>query len=85
MEVRDFVGRAVAQAASRWFPTEAGLVMWDLWWTKWRWDRFSPSTSVSPANLHSTTNCSTVTTIYHVRLVQQPSSGRSITDSLLPH
>jgi hypothetical protein len=28
-----------------------------LWWTKWRWGRFSPSTSVSPANLYST-NCS---------------------------
>jgi hypothetical protein len=25
-----------------------------LRWTKWRWVRFSPSTSVSPANLHST-------------------------------
>jgi hypothetical protein len=23
--------------------------MWDLWWTKWRLGRFSPSTSVSPA------------------------------------
>jgi hypothetical protein len=31
-----------------------GLVKWDLWWIKWRWDGFSPSTSVSPANLHST-------------------------------
>jgi hypothetical protein len=31
-----------------------GLVKWDLWWTKWRWGGFSPSTSVSPANLHST-------------------------------
>jgi hypothetical protein len=27
--------------------------MWDLWWTKWRWGRFSPSTSISPAKLHS--------------------------------
>jgi hypothetical protein len=27
--------------------------MWGLWWTKQHWDRFSPSTSVSPAN-HST-------------------------------
>jgi hypothetical protein len=27
-----------------------GHVMWDLWWKKWQWDRFSPSTSVSPAN-----------------------------------
>jgi hypothetical protein len=30
------------------------LVNWELWWTKWRWGWFSPSTSVSPANLHST-------------------------------
>jgi hypothetical protein len=34
-----------------------GQVMWDSWWTKWHWGRFSPSTSVSPANSHST-NCS---------------------------
>jgi hypothetical protein len=33
------------------------------------WRRFSQSTSVSPANLHST-NCSTVTIIYHLGLVQ---------------
>jgi hypothetical protein len=32
-------------------------------------DRFSPSTSVSPANLHST-NFSTITAIYHLGLVQ---------------
>jgi hypothetical protein len=41
----------------------------DLWWTKWRWGRFSPNTSVSPANLHSS-NCSTITLIYHLGLVQ---------------
>jgi hypothetical protein len=29
------------------------MVKWDLWWTKWRRGRFSPSTSVSPA-IHST-------------------------------
>jgi hypothetical protein len=28
--------------------------MRDLWWTKCHWGRFSPSTSVSPANSHST-------------------------------
>jgi hypothetical protein len=33
--------------------TDPGLVKWDLWWTKWRWGSFSPSTSVSPANLYS--------------------------------
>jgi hypothetical protein len=27
--------------------------MWDLWWTKWNWGRFSPSTSVSADNSHS--------------------------------
>jgi hypothetical protein len=37
-----------------------GLVKWDLWWTKWRRGRFSPSTSVSPA-IHST-KFSTLTT-----------------------
>jgi hypothetical protein len=63
------------QAVSRWFPIAAargsspGLVMWDLWWTKWRWGRFFPSISVSPANLYST-NCSTTTLIYHLGLVQ---------------
>jgi hypothetical protein len=31
--------------------------MWDLWWTKWHWGRFSPSTSALPAT-HST-ECST--------------------------
>jgi hypothetical protein len=28
--------------------------MWSLWWRKWHWGRFSWSTSVSPANEHST-------------------------------
>jgi hypothetical protein len=66
---------AIAQAVSRWLPTAAArgssqdLVMWDLWWIKWRRGRFSPSTSVSSANLHST-NCSTITIIYHLGFVQ---------------
>jgi hypothetical protein len=51
-------GRAVAQAVSRWLPTAAARCsrpdsMWGLSWTKRHWGRFSPSTSVSPAN-HST-------------------------------
>jgi hypothetical protein len=50
--------------------------MWDLWGTKWRWGRFSSSTSVSPANVHSTI-CSTITIICHPGLVKQASSGRS--------
>lgn len=28
--------------------------MWDLWWTEWYWYSFSPSTSVSSSNYHST-------------------------------
>jgi hypothetical protein len=51
-------------------------------WTKWHWGRFSPSTSVSPANFHST-NCSTITLIYHLGLAQQARSGRS-TSGLSP-
>jgi hypothetical protein len=45
-----------------------GQVMWDLWWTKWHWGRFSPSISLPPAN-SSSTDCSTVI-IYHLVLVQ---------------
>jgi hypothetical protein len=59
-----------------------GLVKWDLWWTKWRWGRFSPSTSISLANLYST-NFSTMTITYHPGLVQKSSSGSS-TQSLTP-
>jgi hypothetical protein len=51
-----------------------GQVMWDLWWTKWHWGRFSPSTLVSPANPHST-DCSIII-IDHPGLVQQANSGR---------
>jgi hypothetical protein len=60
-----------------------GLVKWDLWWIKWRWGRFSPSTSVSPANLQST-NCSAITLTYHLGLVQYARSGRSTRDLVPP-
>jgi hypothetical protein len=39
-----------------------------IWWTKWHSGRFSPSTSVSTSNFHST-DCSTLI-IYHPGLVQ---------------
>jgi hypothetical protein len=69
--------RAIAQAASRWLHTAddrvraSGLVMWDLYWKKWSLGRYSPSTSVSPPKLHST-NCSTISIIYHVGLYNRP-------------
>jgi hypothetical protein len=52
--------RAIAQAIWSLASHRGGpgsrprLVKWDLWWAKWRWARLSPSTSVSPASLHST-------------------------------
>jgi hypothetical protein len=42
--------------------------MWDLWWTKWHWGRFSPRISVTPANSHSTGYSTLI--IYHPGLVQ---------------
>jgi hypothetical protein len=45
--------RLVAGFPLRQSGFEPGSGKWDLWWTKWRWGRFSPSTSVSPTNLHS--------------------------------
>jgi hypothetical protein len=72
-------GRALAQAVSRWFPTAAARIrvqaaMWGLWWTKRHRGRFSPSTSFSPANHHSTNfSIIIITRGWHNR----PISGRS--------
>jgi hypothetical protein len=71
MNVMGNTGNAIAEAVSCRLPTVAvqDQVMWDLWWAKWYWGRFSLSTSVSPANLHPT-NCSTIIIIYDLGLVQ---------------
>jgi hypothetical protein len=60
----------VVQAVSRLLPTMAAqsrprVVMWDLWWKKRYLGGFPQSTSVSPANFHST-DCSTPNIIYHL-------------------
>jgi hypothetical protein len=52
----------------------SGQVMRDLWWVKWQWGRFPPSTSVSLANSHST-KCYIF--IYHTGLVQLVADGPS--------
>jgi hypothetical protein len=58
--------------------------MWDLWWTKRHWVRFSPSTSVSPTT--QSTDCSTLVTIHNYPgLVQQAKQWRTHqVDSLAP-
>jgi hypothetical protein len=40
-------------------PSSRPGSMWGLWWKKRHWDRFSPSTSVSPAS-HRSTNLSII-------------------------
>jgi hypothetical protein len=67
-------GRGIVRLASyRGDPDSiTGQVMWYLLWTKWRWSKFSPSTSVSPANSHST-DCSTLI-IYHPVWYNRPVS-----------
>jgi hypothetical protein len=69
-------GRAIAQAVSRWLPTaEARGVQPGSGHVgfcdgkKWCWGRFSPRTSVSPANLHSiyfSTIIFTITRGWHI-------------------
>jgi hypothetical protein len=54
-----------------------------LTWSKWRWGTFSPSTSVSPASLHST-NCSTITLIYRLGLVHRPEVAAAPRDLVPP-
>jgi hypothetical protein len=45
--------------------------MWDLWWTKWQWVRFSPSTSVSPVNHSTDRSTLNIITHHHPGLEQQ--------------
>jgi hypothetical protein len=42
--------------------------MWNLWWTKRHWGRFSPSTSVSPAK--HPTDCSTLIIIIIIIIIR---------------
>jgi hypothetical protein len=46
--------------------------MWGLWWTKQHWGRFSPSTSVSPANHFTNFSIIIITQGWH----NKPISGR---------
>jgi hypothetical protein len=52
-----------------WLGFEPGSIHVGFVVGKWRWGRFSLSTSVSSANLHST-NFSSITITYHPGLVQ---------------
>jgi hypothetical protein len=59
--------------------------MWDVWWTKWHWGMFSPSTSVSPANSYPN-DCSTVITIYRLGMAQYAKQWPQYqVDSVSPH
>jgi hypothetical protein len=67
-----YVDGLIVEAVIPWMlsgpGSSLGQVMWNLWWTKWHWGRFSPSTSVSSANFHAT-GCFTLT-ICHPGLLQ---------------
>jgi hypothetical protein len=41
--------------------------MWGLWWTKWHWGKFSPSTSVSTANYSTNFSIIIITWGWHNR------------------
>jgi hypothetical protein len=59
--------------------------MWGLWWTKRHWGRFSPSTSFSPANHHSTNfSIIIITRGWQNRLIGGRSSEWTQSDST-PH
>jgi hypothetical protein len=46
---------------------QSDQVVYNLWWTKRHWGRFSPNTFVSPVNHF--TDCSTLIIIHHPGLV----------------
>jgi ribosomal protein L37AE/L43A len=74
-EILKNMGRATAQEVSCWLPNSATRVRSRVWSCGICGGQ-SGTGSVSPSNLHST-NCSTLTIIYHLGLVQYASSGRS--------
>jgi hypothetical protein len=52
MHVTFWLGRAMAQAVSRRPRFAPRSTQWDLWWTKWHWERFfSESLRFSPVNI----------------------------------
>jgi hypothetical protein len=54
--------------------------MWGLWWAKRHWGRFSPNTSVSPANHSTDFSIIIITRGWHNRSL----SGRSVEWTLIP-
>jgi hypothetical protein len=66
----------VSLASHRGGPGSRTGSMWGLWWTKRHWSRFSPSTSVSPANHSTDFSIIIITWGWHNRpLVAAVSSG----------
>jgi hypothetical protein len=76
----------VAQAVSRWLSTAAARQssMWGLWWTKRHWGRFSPSTSVSPANHFTNFSIVIITLGWHNRPINGCSADWTQLDSTPP-
>jgi hypothetical protein len=58
--------------------------MWGLLWTKRHWGRFSPNTSVSPANHSTNFSIIIITRGWHNRLIGGRSAERTQLDST-PH
>jgi hypothetical protein len=79
------LGRAIAQAVSRQFPTAVARdqIMWSLYWTKWHWGRFPRHTSISFGNSHPT-DCSRLN-ITIPNWYSRPNSGRRINWTVSPH
>jgi hypothetical protein len=83
-------GPAVAQAVSRWLPNAATPVrvrtgIWGLWWTKLHWGRFSPKTSVYPANHSTNFSIIIITRGGHNRPIGGRSAESTQLDSVSPY
>jgi hypothetical protein len=81
LKAAPYLKRLVAGFPPRRSGFALGSHKWDLWWTKWRRGRFSPSTSISPAKTIHSTNFSiiiiTITYIYIRENRGEPHWGRA--------
>jgi hypothetical protein len=77
----DPYGRAIVQAG---FPPRRPWFAWGLWWAKLIWGRFSPSTSVSPANYSTNFSIVIITQGWHCRPISGRNAEWTQLDSIIP-
>jgi hypothetical protein len=88
--LKDFSGRVIAQGVIRRFLNRGGpgsrpeRSLWDLWWTKWHWDRFFSESFGFPLSV-SFHRCSMFTHVSSGGWTKGPLAAQFSRDIVSPH